>query len=606
LATASSSGLFENTFENAAVGLGHAALDGRFLRVNAYLCDLVGYTKSELMQRTFADITHPDDLEEDWSLARGLVTSNQQSYSLHKRYLHKNGRVVWVALHVVLIRRPDGEPDYFLSTVTDISEQKEAEFDLAQRNRQLQLVFDRAELADWCWDIQRDLVFAHPMLFRQYGEPSASGPLPSAWFTQRQHTDDSGFVAATLQTALKNESRFEVEFRVIHPDSSIHWLSCRATIIRNANGQPIRTEGVSLDVTPRKQAEEAAQASNRQLLTLTEVLPQILWFAANDGDVLFYNLHWYEYTGQHPDDARNWGWTPVLHPDDFERCMERWKQSLETGEIYEIEYRLRRADGVYRWHLGQAVPYRDESGQIVRWFGSCTDIHEQKTEQDRLEAEVQIRTEALRRSLLERETLLKEVHHRVKNNLQVISSLLRMQAELLSDRRAAAALKDGERRVLAMSLIHEWLYRDQHMDSVNFGQYAQTLVTEIFRATGARSRNIAHRLEMADVRLTVDRAIPCGLILNELVTNVIKYAYAPGSSGDVVIRLQEQPSGVIRLVVADSGVGLPPDFDLQGTKSLGLQIVSILTRQIAGDLRVDTSAGTSFVLEFPRGQRPAR
>ena len=511
---------FKITFESAAIGLAHVAPDGRFLRVNEYLCDLIGYSRQELGSLTFAAITHPEDLAADWALAKSVLTGQRQSYSMRKRYRHKEGRIVWVALHVSLVRDTSGEPDYFIAAIRDVTEQKQAEkalqdtvARLAERERQLEIVFERAELGDWRWDILRDETFAHPIVFRQYGCSETTGPVPSSWFSERQHPDDYPSVSASLARALESKSHFDLEFRVIHPDQSIRWLACRGSIVRDANGTPIATHGISLDITVRKEAEAAVTESATQLATLTDVLPQLLWFAKPNGDVEFFNRQWYEYTGQTANRALDWGWQPVIHPDDLDRCLQTWGHALSTGAVYDIEYRLRRTDGAYRWHLGRAIPVRDATGQIIRWFGSCTDIHDLKSAetnlrsfQEELEKQVADRTAALLSAT--------ELNRRIFENSPDCIQVLETHGYLISSNPAGCRALDmeplenqasrywpdiwhGEGRVLAAAAIdmarhgEQGAFRSLRLNTEGIPQWWDVRITAIPDAQGEPERLLA-------------------------------------------------------------------------------------------------------------------
>jgi len=212
--------------------------------------------------------------------------------------------------------------------------------------------------------------------------------------------------------------------------------------------------------------------------------------------------------------------------------------------------------------------------------------------------DMQVKEDELLRSLHEKETLLKEVRHRVKNNLQVISSLLRMQSNLLKDSDAAAALKESEQRVVSMALIHERLYGSRHMDRIDFAEYTHTLVGDLFYSYAGTADHVTGRFNITPVLLDVNQAVPCGLILNELVTNALKYAYPPGKCGEVVIDLSETPDGLVTLSVSDEGVGLPAEFDWQNSESMGLPIVDLLAKQIGGKLSVLSGRRTTFTVEF--------
>ena len=204
---------------------------------------------------------------------------------------------------------------------------------------------------------------------------------------------------------------------------------------------------------------------------------------------------------------------------------------------------------------------------------------------------------ALSAALAAQEVLLKEVHHRVKNNLQIISSLLNMQAETLPPE-AQRALDDSQRRVRSMALVHEQLYGRDRPDQLDFAQYATSLSSDLFSAYSIHVSTIRLRLELHPVLLGADQAIPCGLILNELVTNSLKYAFPTGRSGEVVVALHCEDDRRVTLRVADNGIGLPPGFDWKQSQSLGLRIVEILRIQLKGTLDCASGIGADFTLRF--------
>jgi len=337
----------------------------------------------------------------------------------------------------------------------------------------------------------------------------------------------------------------------------------------------------------------------RQYRFLADITPQIVFTSRADGYVDYANEQWFSYSGLTLEQTKGDGWANALHPDDLAPCAGRWRHSLQTGEPYEVENRYKHAkDSAYRWHLTRALPLRDEGGQIIKWFGTITDIHQQKTEKERLEAEVERRTEELSRLLAEKETLLKEIHHRVKNNLQVVSSMLRIQESTLRDEEAKAALKESQRRVLSMALIHERLYSGQNLHQVDFAEYAKTLVHELFKSYADSDNRVTSRMEVSRVWINIEQAIPSGLILNELVTNALKYAYPTGQSGEIRVGLKESLPGHATLTVSDQGIGLPEGLDWRRSKSMGLPIVHTLAKQIGASVTVTSRPGTTFTVDF--------
>jgi two-component sensor histidine kinase len=205
--------------------------------------------------------------------------------------------------------------------------------------------------------------------------------------------------------------------------------------------------------------------------------------------------------------------------------------------------------------------------------------------------------EALEHSLAEKELLLKEIHHRVKNNLQVICSLLRLQASYLDDGYAKWMFRNSEERVKCMALVHERLYRSGSMSRVNFRGYVEELVVELMRTYALEPSAIELVLDLEDIELSIDRAVPCGLIVNELVTNALKHAYASGRHGKLAISLRQVDS-LVRLSVADDGPGLSEEIDLDDAKTLGLRVVHTLGMQLGADVSIGRRFGTRFDVTF--------
>jgi two-component sensor histidine kinase len=208
--------------------------------------------------------------------------------------------------------------------------------------------------------------------------------------------------------------------------------------------------------------------------------------------------------------------------------------------------------------------------------------------------------EALKASLSEKEVLLKEIHHRVKNNMQVISSLLSLQASHLPDDSMRAILQDVTHRVRSMALVHEKLYQSADMARIEFAEYAQTLLGYLWRAHGTPTSYIRLALDLEPTPLSVNAAVPCGLILNELATNALKHAFRGRNSGEVIVSLHGNPEGQVCLRMRDNGTGLPAGLDWRSAKSLGLCLVQILAKQLSATVEVSSvgGEGTEFSVTF--------
>ncbi len=204
--------------------------------------------------------------------------------------------------------------------------------------------------------------------------------------------------------------------------------------------------------------------------------------------------------------------------------------------------------------------------------------------------------EQVRASLREKEILLKEIHHRVKNNLQIISTLLDLQSEHIEDERSLRYFRDSQDRIRSMALVHEKLYQTRDFISINFGEYLANLARYLFNSYITDPDRISLRLDVAPATLEIDQAIPCGLIVSELVSNSMKYAFPDGRGGEIAVRLRVEGDAGIELMVRDDGVGLPPGLDFRNTDSLGLQLVTMLVKQIQGEIEPGNEGGTSFTI----------
>lgn len=328
---------------------------------------------------------------------------------------------------------------------------------------------------------------------------------------------------------------------------------------------------------------------------LADHAPVMLWMSGLDGLCEFFNSTWLRFTGRSLEQERGNGWAEGVHADDFQDCMDRYLAGFVARSAFRIEYRLRRADGQYRWILDQGTPRYGPTGLFEGFIGSCVDITEMRDATESLRA----RTNELTAALREREVLLSEIHHRVKNNLQLVSSMLALQARAVGAE-AQHALAEGQRRIDSIALVHEQLYGNRNLSAVNLARYIEALIPGLCRNSGAGERvEVALRLE--EVELVPERAIPCGLLVSELVTNALKHAFPDERRGTLEVQLTRIAPSSLRLVVRDDGVGLRGEFPLGKRHGLGLDLVAIFAKQLDAELLVERDGGTRFQLTFEEG-----
>jgi PAS domain S-box-containing protein len=263
---------------------------------------------------------------------------------------------------------------------------------------------------------------------------------------------------------------------------------------------------------------------------------------------------------------------------------------LDTGEAIlnvEVSGTTPAAPEQSQHRLVSYYPVRLQNEQPLGVGVVVTDITERKRMEEELKA-----------SLQQKEMLLREIHHRVKNNLQIISSLLGLQSDYISDPQVLALFRDSQDRIRSMALIHEKLYRSGNLARIDFTSYIGDLAAELLRSYGVDANRVSLQIVGEKVWLNVDTAVPCGLILQELVSNCLKHAFPEGRSGEITITLRDETEGKYALTVRDTGIGFPEGLDFCHTESLGLQLVIILTEQLSGTIVRQPGEGTCFTLMF--------
>lgn len=268
-------------------------------------------------------------------------------------------------------------------------------------------------------------------------------------------------------------------------------------------------------------------------------------------------------------------------------CPTR-KTLVKKEAAYEIVPKVGPEGIVSGWLDLFSYPFIDQkTGQMKGVIEYIRNITERKLAEDRLQA-----------SLQEKEVLLREIHHRVKNNLQVIQSLISLQSRRIKDGQALDMYKESQRRIRSMALIHERLYQSANLSRIDFADYLRSLVVHIFHSVLSNTGRVELKLDLEPVELNINIAIPCGLIASELVSNALKHAFPEERSGEVVVSLHRGADSSLRLGVRDDGIGLPPEFDIGLSESLGMQIVMTLVSQIDGQLRIGRERGADFEVEF--------
>jgi PAS domain S-box-containing protein len=361
--------------------------------------EYTGVPVSDLLGWRWLELLHPDDREpirEFWTDS----VAGRGPYDVEYRARRSDGEYRWFRARGVPIRDGAGNICKWFGTCTDVTTSKQLEEELRQVNARLDLAVRGSNLAIWEFDMPDGRIENSHPTFINVWESLGYDPLTpptdfASGFALAVHPDDQERLRCAIQEFLFSDSReFETEYRVRHKDGSDRWRLARGVALRDSEGRPIRFIGSFVEITDLKRAEEALRESEQRWRSLTEALPQLVWSATPDGACDYFSAQWTQHTGVPESDLMGWRWLATLHPDDREPTRRLWTDSVAGRGPYDVEYRVRRSDGVYRWFKTRGTPIRDSQGRIFKWFGTCTDITDDK------QAEAVLRISEERRRLI--------------------------------------------------------------------------------------------------------------------------------------------------------------------------------------------------------------
>ena len=393
---------------------------------------------------------------------------------------------------------------------------------------------------------------------------------------------DADLLWDRTETAFRTHTSQKEEVTITKPDGQMCTIISTSRMYTDAIGQEFMV-GIIQDITDKKQAEELLRESEERYRTVFENTGTAMIIIEADTTISFANTQFERLVG-YPKSRINGKkkWAEFIFHEDLERMEEQHRLRRERPEnaLTQYEFRLVSCSG----EIHNIIVYVDIIPGTTRSVASLIDI----TDRKRMEDEIA-------QSLKEKEVLLKEIHHRVKNNLQIVASLINLQSRHIMDPKVRDAIADTQNRVRAMAIVHEKLYKSTSISNIDFGDYVQYLAKNLFSFYGISSQKITLKSDITDVRVDINTAIPLGLIFNELITNAIKYGFPDNRTGEVQISGRKTDKTIL-VWVKDNGVGIPQDFDWRNADSLGLRLVISLVEQLDGTIELDRSAGTAFTI----------
>ena len=535
-----------------------------------------------------------EDIKERYDISIVYLTAHSDENTIQRvKKTEPNGYII----------KPVNQEE-LLSTVEIALYKHEMEKKLRESEEKYKKIIEQTTDVIWEMDMEWNFLFASPSIYRLFGYSieevislNMKDLLSPESFIYAQNVTAAEFRKVKEITDRDNQGKkinkrrriepviFELEF--IRKNGSMFYGEVSSRFNYNKDREPVNISGVIRDITDRKQIEEALKESEAKFKNLTEKSPTGIYII-QDGLFKYANPRLAEIFGYTVEEVIDKiGPRELTYHEDWHIAEENIMQR-EKSYVKSINYTFR---GVTR---SKDMVYIEAYGSQTLFEGKLAVIGTLLDITDRKLAEEQVKS-----FLREKETLLQEIHHRVKNNLQVISSLIDLQVLNLEGKTELAPIEVISRRIKSMALVHEKLYQSKNVAEIDFDEYIRALSSEISESISQIHCKITTVIDVDSINLNLDKAIPCGLIINELILNSYKHAFPKKKKGEIKIEFKNDKKGNYSLTISDNGINLPGDFDINKTEALGMQLVNAWISQLKGKLKLGKGKGAVFNITFP-------
>lgn len=607
---------FRALFDSAPIGIVHTSMDGLLIRVNRRFCEILGMTEEELIGISYREITHPDDLQSNVDLVAPMMSGQQDSFSMNKRYRNHRGETIWANISSRLIRDYYGKPTSIISAVTDISEQRAAEETRIRMSAIVNASNDAIITKDlhgivMSWNAAATKLFG-------YGEAEMVGsPIFKVVPEERQSEELDLLRRSSLLEEIE-----PLRTERLHQNGTRVEVLLKVAPLVDADGTLIGISTIAKDLTAESRAAMELRESEQRFRMLADNMSQFAWMANPEGEVYWYNKRWYDYTGTTIESVRGWGWQQVHHPDHLDRVVQSIQRSWDTGEPWEETFPIRGKDGKYRWFLSRALPIRDANNQITHWFGSNTDIDELIEKEEKLE-KARITAENATKA---RGEFLANMSHEIRTPMTAILGHTEILADHISNPDDLQSVETIQRNGKFLLQIINDILDLSKIDSGKFEiEQIDISPTEVLHEIRSLL-DVRAAEKQIDFQVHLDGSIPNTIqtdpirlrqILVNLVGNAIKFT----DNGRVDLHCRYEPGRNIMLFrIVDTGIGIDADVlpnlfqpfvqaDASSTRAfegtgLGLAISKRLAEMLGGTIWVDSrrGEGSIFSLEIDCGR----
>jgi PAS domain S-box-containing protein len=558
---------FREVFENAPFGMSVSGLDGRLMQVNEALCRMLGYSREELLATTWTELTSPDDREASLQATLRLWMDPGRGVEMEKRYLHRNGEVVWARTRVSTVRDAGSSlysPVYFVARVEDITERKRAQEAARESEERFRIMADGCPTAMWVANAGGEAQFINRAYRKFYGI-TAEQAQNGEW-QLLIHPEDAPQYVQEVQRAVQEHAPFQGEARVRRADGEWRWMETFAEPRLSPRGEYLGHVGLSLDITDRKLAQQALESSEQKFRQLAENIHEVFWMASSTALEMIYISPAYEHVwGRTCEslyrDPRSW--MDSIHPDDRETARSLLATRIQ-GEPFEAEYRIRTPDGQQKWIRDRAFPIRNEAGQVIRVAGIAEDI----TERKRYEEELIRAREGADAANRAKSRFLANMSHEIRTPMNGVIGMLQllMETDLSDEQRQYAEVAQDSGRIL-LALIDDILDLSK-IEARKFVLEKQEFdprklvdsVVQLLRVQAeAKGLKFHARMSGEVPPLVTGDAGRLRQVLTNLTANAIKFTARGEVRLDAAVESLSDAAATLRFTVTDTGIGIRQD-----------------------------------------------
>ncbi|MCX6138796.1 MAG: PAS domain S-box protein [Ignavibacteriales bacterium] len=577
---------FRTIWDKSIDGMRLLDSSGTISMVNAAFCRFVGKKRTELEGQPLDVMYDPIEGEQILETAVERIRTKTVLPHIESHVALWDNRKIWVEVSNSHIELGAGQ-NFLLSIFRDITERKQVEDKLRGTEERLALALDQSHIASWEMDGATNTFAFNDRFYEIYAtnaEREGGYKMPADVYAREfllpheQHIvpDD----VARLMTG--EISQLQREHVIKRRDGELRNIVAIINVVRDAKGIVIGTRGSNQDITERKQAEEVLRQSEERYRELIGTMQDGVYRSSHGGNFLEVNPAMVKILGY---DSKEELLAIDIKKQLYFAAEDRESAALEETLEEMAVFRLKKKDGSEIWVEDHGRHIVDEAGNVLYHEGVLRDVTERKLAEEKIQ-----------HLLAEKELLLHEVHHRIKNNMTTMMALLRLQSDSFDDPIVKAAFVDSSARLHSMEVLYDKLYRSADLHGISIGEYLSSLADDVVK-NYPNSGKVTIEKEFDDFKIEVKKLSPLGIIINELLTNVMKYAFEGRKNGVIKISatLKERQATII---VQDNGVGIPESVTLENSDSFGLKLVGILAEQIEGTIRIERGNGTKIALEF--------